>query len=235
MIPEIQEYLKKANPDFNSGFALFCKYSKQQSLMSWIGRKRDMDMLLYELRKLESASKPRPNPDADILHIRFNRAAFQESPAAAAPAPTEPSLAGIVFRTFDDRRTRRSDLPEDLQKVYDETVGEYRVRRGYHEKMKAARTDKDRAEFRQQVLASEERIQAGWSQIDEYLSGQEQKKLTESFSESNARSYISKALKEETLSDRKRAGVRARVRALRVNGCTVSDEMIAALQEKGLL
>jgi len=236
MIPEISEYLKQANPDFNSGFRLFCRYSLNQSLMSWIGRKKDEQMLRYELQKLDKAPRVHVNPEAEIHETRFNR--FLEDPAPAAAAAPDPAAAQapkIVFRTYDERRTVRASLPPDMQEIYDRTVEEYKVRRGYHEKMKAARTDKDRATLRAGILSSQERIAAGWKEIDDFQLKREIDAQQITFNEKNCRSYISKALAAKTVSDKVRKGVRARVTALLDHGCTISPQLQQQLQDRGLI
>jgi hypothetical protein len=48
---EIFDWFKK-EPDFDSGYALFAKYSRNRALMSYLQRKRDLSKLTYELEKL---------------------------------------------------------------------------------------------------------------------------------------------------------------------------------------
>lgn len=234
MVEPIHEYLQQANPDFASGFRLFCTYSPNQSLMSFIGRKKDMQMLLYELRKIdESPVHKYVNPNATADEIRFNRFPASQAPAAAAPeAPQRPE---IIFKTYDERRTSRAALPPEMQKIYDETTAEYKVRRAHHEKMKAARTDKDRAEHRAGILAAQERIAAGWKQIDTFLLEKEKAAQATSFNEKNCRSYISKALASKTISDRVAKGVTARVQALLDHGCVISEETQQLLRKRNLV
>ena len=229
MIPEIQAYLKQADPDFTSGFALFCKYSVNRHLVNYIGWKRDRDMLLYELRKLDESMDEPATEDPAIVQLQ---ATVREPAPEPEPAPDE--RPHIVFRTYDERRTRRDDLPDDMKAVYDRTIQEYPVRRGYHEKMKAARTDHDRAVYRAKILETQERISAGWKQIDAFLLESETSKQDTAFNEKSCRSYISKALKAPRISARKAAGVKARLQALLDHGCNVSDATIQALKEKGL-
>ena len=233
MIPEIHQYLQQANPDFNTGFALFCKYSPNQSLMSWIGRKKDMAMLRYELEKLNETGSTFINSNATTHEALFNH--FREPAKMVSPKEETATAPKIIFKTYDERRTKRGDLPEDLQKVYDDVVSEYPVRRGYHEKMKLAKTDADRAEFRSKILESEERIQAGWKRIDSYLENAEKEKVNAKFNEKSCRAYISKALKAEKNSDKVISGVRIRVQALINHGCNISEETVTALQAKGLV
>lgn len=230
MNKEIHEFLQKADPDFESGFALFCKYSPNESLMSFIGRKTDMDMLLYELGKLDRGGFDTPNPRASILNSRYAPAA---AAAALAPAVQEaPAEAG--FKTFDERRTRRADLPDDLKAVYDNIAEDYKVRRALHDKMKAATADADRADFRARILETEERIQAGWTRIDAWLEQNAKAKADDNFNEKSCRAYISKALKAEKVTETVAAGVKARIQTLREHGCTVTDELLDAIRAKGI-
>lgn len=230
MIPEIQAYLKQADPDFTSGFALFCKYSVNRHLVNYIGWKRDRDMLLYELRKLNDNGSPAAQEEPEITRLQ----ATTPEPAPEPEPVQEETRPRIIFRTYDERRTRRDDLPDDMKAVYDRTIQEYPVRRGYHEKMKAARTDHDRAVYRAKILETQERISAGWKQIDAFLLESETSKQDTAFNEKSCRSYISKALKAPRISPRKAAGVKARLQALLDHGCNVSDATIQALKERGL-
>ena len=143
MNPEIDQYLQKKEKDFNEGFALFCRYSRNESLMSWIGRKKDEARLVYELGKLSRLGACTENPLADRHLSVYNKSAASANHGSKAPA----TASDIIFRTYDERKTRRADLPERLQKVYDDIAGDYKLRRSYHEKMKTAMTDKDRAEL----------------------------------------------------------------------------------------
>ncbi len=232
MVPEITNWLKQAEPDFDSGFSLFCRYSPNRSLISWIGRKRDAAMLAYELAKLNriiSAPVAAPVPRAVI-------AADTARPATPPPPqrPAQEQRPAITFKTIDDRRTRRSDLPPDLQVVYDGIAQEYKLRRGCHEKMKMATTDADRAAFRGKILECQDRITAGWKRIDAYLYEETTKAVAEKFNEKSCRAYISKALKEENLSQKKADGVRIRVKALLDHGCALSDETLQQLRRRNL-
>lgn len=229
---EIVEYLKQENPDFVSGFDLFCRYSRNESLMSWIGRKRDVAMLRYELKKLADLP-PVENPFAETQKVRYSRIPgmqISEKPSVSAPS----TGLDTGFKVYDDRRLKRSDLPDDLREIYDRTVEEYHVRRGYHEKMKSARTDEDRAEFRKKILETEERIRSGFAVIDARLEEAEKQKVEEAFNEKSARAYISKALKKETVSDKVASGVKIRVQALLDNGCTIGDELRKELEKRHL-
>ena len=234
MIPEISTYLKSAEPDYYVGLALFCKYSRNDWLKNWLSRRVDRPKLIYELQKLsDAAPAENPNVQADV-------ARYAQKPAPApepepVPEPVQEQKKVQVFRTFDDRRTRRSDLPEELQAVYDSISEDYKLRRGLHEKMKSAGTNNDRASFRARLLETDARIKAGWAKIDSFLTREAEEKVSgDSFQESTCRAYISKALKRPVNSPAQVATCKARVKALLSHGCTISQETLDNLQKKGL-
>ena len=232
MNKEILEYLNSAEPDFATGLALFCKYSRNESLMSWISRKHDMAKLKYELEKL-SKINPTPNTQVNIHVAKYIR---PDAKPATVKLPEPVREHEIQFKTFDERRTRRADLPESLQKVYDTISEDYKLRRALHEKMKMAGTDEDRASFRARLIETEDRIQSGWKQIDEYLAAAIKVKVTtEEFKESTARSYISKALKKVTLSEAQIVTLKARYQALLDHGCTLNESTTEELKKRGII
>lgn len=240
MIPEIQTYLQQPNPDFNSGFVLFCKYSHNRILMESIGRRRDLEMLIYELGKISNSGfyspLPAATPIAAVPYTEPERKPAEiQQEKKARPAAGNDFEKAITFRTYDDRRTVRRDLPPELQTVYDANSEDYRLRRGFHEKMKMAKTDKDRAYYRSRILETQDAINARWKQIDEYQMKAAEESQEKAFNEKSARAYISKALKAESVTDARAAGVKARVKALLDHGCNITDETIQALKIRHLL
>ena len=218
MLRDIADYLKGGSRDFDSGFALFCKYTRNRNLVNWIGRKRDFAKLIYELEKLSRhycESVPAP-------------ATTVPAPAATVPAP------GPAFRTYDERKTNRGDLPANLQKVYDDIADLSKLRRAWHEKMKFARTNSDRARCREQLLETHSQIVKGWQQIDGYLTAQIQTQ-EEEFRESTCRAYISKMLRKETLSPEQLERLKKRTQALLSHGLAISESTRASLEKWGIL
>ena len=239
MITEIQTYLNKANPEFEAGFALFCKYSPNRILIESIGRRRDRDMLLYELQKLSDAGFVAHNSNAAVMQIQAAPIeSIDRNPIESIRTP-EPSTdnelrKALTFRTYDDRRTRRSDLPPELQTEFDANAADYSVRRALHEKMKLATTDKDRASLRARILETQDRINGRWKKIDSFQAKAAEEAQAAAFNEKSARAYISKALKEKNITDARAAGVRARVKALLAHGCNISDETVKQLKSRKL-
>lgn len=227
MNSEIKKYLKSADPSFEEGLALFCRYSRNETLMSWISRKRDVEKLRYELEKL-SRMNPALNTMESVMKAKYCH------PGLDAGPEKEPET-DIVFKTVDERKTRRADLPEELQTVYDTIAEDYKLRRALHEKMKMASTDEDRASFRERIIEANDRIEAGWKEIDEYLLTVEKNKAASDFKESTARSYISKALKKKQLSPANINTIRARYQALLDHGCTVNENTVTELKKRGII
>lgn len=232
MVREIEEYLKSARPDFDQGLALFCKYGRNQTAMAWISRRHDFPKLLYELRKL-AGGPPSINPASGAAIARYGRnTAVPERSGAPRTEPVQ--RREIVVRTYDERRTRRADLPPELQSLYDRISEDYKLRRGLHEKMKMAATDKDRASFRARVVEIEERIRDGWKVIDDFFSSPPAVPVQPPFSESTYRSYVSRCMSREKNSPVQVATCRERVRALLEHGCRLDDSTLATLKTRGL-
>ena len=232
MLRDIADYLKGGSRDFDSGFALFCRYSKNKNLISWIGRKRDFAKLIYELEKLsrhycESVPASAPTVPASAPTVPAP-ATTVPAPAATVPAP------GPAFRTYDERKTNRGDLPAHLQKVYDDIADLSKLRRAWHEKMKFARTNIDRARCREKLLETHSLVVKGWQQIDGYLTAQIQTQ-EEEFRESTCRAYISKMLRKETLSPEQLERLKKRTQALLSHGLAISESTRASLEKWGIL
>lgn len=235
MNQEILEYLNSAEPDFSAGFALFCRYSRNDALKNWISRKLDMPKLLYELEKL-SRTTVSINPKESLDVARYAQSRPSPEPPAQDPVSVPVIEPSISFKTFDERKTRRADLPAELQAVYDECASDFKLRRGLHEKMKMATTNADRAIYRQRVIETDARIRAGFAEIDDYLTRQaEEKAKADDFKESTARSYVSRALKKAKLTGAQKATLKARVQALQAHGCVIGPDTMNQLKKIGVL
>ena len=238
MNTEIVRYLASAEPDFNAGFALFCKYSRNRIAMDWISRRHDRAKLMYELEKLSRITAARDVPSEFVppaVAVSPVVPLHQPEAPASTAEPKRPAKKETVFKTYDDRRTRRSDLPPEYQAVFDRIAEDYKLRRALHEKMKLAKTDLDRSQLRSLVLETDERIRSGWAQIDEYQA----RKASEAesvrvFNESTCRSYISKFLKRGSVSAAQVSTCRERLHALLEHGCAVDVKTLERLKEYGI-
>lgn len=229
---EIIEYLNLIDPGFAQGFGLFCKYSRNQSLMSYIGRKSDMEQLLYELKKLSAMGSITVNPNYEAHHIRFNRGLIAEQTVVTPVADEE------RIKILDERKVNRADLPIHLQKLYDEITEEYKIQRGVHEKMKQANSDLGRKEFRDEVIRLRQSIAGKWEVIDSYLRNGEESRDDEQekprIHVNSHRAYISKMLAKPKLTQEQKEAVKRKVEELLSLGEVLKPETLKRLKEKGL-
>jgi hypothetical protein len=224
---EIQSYLNGQNPDFDQGFALFCKYSRNQSLMKYIGRKRDMAKLLYQLEKF-SIYLPKPNPFQKTNISMFAQDSFSIVTEKVQHVEIQ------NFKTYDDRKTKRSELPEEYQKLYDENIDDYKILRSFHEKMKLSNSDAGRADFRVKIIALDKKIKVRWKTIDEYLKNKNQEKSL-TINVNTQRAYISKMLKKEILTEEQIIKLKQRVKELIDAGGILSEDTLKRLRKRSLI
>lgn len=220
---EIRQWLNEANPDFNQGFALFCKYSRNQSLMKYIGRKGQMQMLVYEMEKLAALPKLAPNP-----FFYANIAQF----GVVAPAQPQTAVNEERVVVIDDRKVNREDLPEEMREIYDKIVEDYKLQRSLHEKLKQANSDVGRADFRKKIISLNGEIKRGWAIIDGKIPLVNTDKGI-SAQVNSARAYISKMLKKDILTDDQRKMIEEKMKIILDAGATLKAETLAALKAKG--
>lgn len=222
---EILNWLEEANPDFNRGFALFCQYSRNQSLIKYIGRKSQMQMLKYELEKLTSIPKLAPNP--------FYKANLAQFGGTIESTPVEVVKENKVV-ILDERRVNRQDLPAALQEVYDVILEDYKTQRAVHEKMKTANSDIGRADFRSQLVALTTKIKDNWAIIDQGFVPEPAAKTESGISSqvNSARAYISKMISKD-LNDDQRELIKAKMKIILDAGATLKPETLQKLKDKG--
>lgn len=222
---EIRQWLDTANPDFNQGFALFCKYSRNQSLMSYIGRKGQMQMLVHELQKLAALPKLSPNPFYKANITQFGVTIPVQS-------PVEKKVEKVVV--IDERKVNREDFPEEMRIIYDKIVEDYKLQRSLHEKLKMANSDAGRAEFRKKIIDLNDQIKHGWAIIDGKIpSGDQQAQTGISSQVNSARAYISKMLKKDNLTEDQRKLIMEKMKIIFDAGATLKEETLSALKAKG--
>gem|GEM_PF-4391258 len=192
-----------------------------------------MELLLYELQKLSSLGSLTVNPHHEAQHIRFNR----ESPVMQTPK-AESSQQDIHFQIVEPRKVNRDELPEELQKLYDEITEQYKVQRSQHEKMKQANSDVGRKEFRDEVVSLQKSISQKWQIIDARLQNGEKEESPEApvvkIHVNSHRAYISKMLAKSTLSAEQKEAVKRKVNELLSLGEILKPETLQKLKEKGL-
>lgn len=181
---EIIIYLKAPNPDFDEGLALFHKYSRNRSVFLYLQRKHDFSKLRYELEKLSKLEglkvKTIPHEKVQVSKkIASDAKKIATDANVDSPdAKVDSSDANVVdvlvnepegHKIIEPSRVKREDLPDDLKKIFDHIAQFYKLQRTVHEKMKLAKDDKSRAEFRAKVVEFDDLIATGWAFIDESL------------------------------------------------------------------
>ena len=142
---------------------------------------------------------------------------------------------------LDLNRHEREDpdkLPPTLKELWLKNRDEYKELQYCHAQMKQANSDAGRADWRQQVFAHRESIQARWKLFDE-----EKARLAEAeqpaqekpaYNPGNDRSYITNALKKETWTDKMKLEVQRRVEKLLSNNIPITEETLQRLKERGI-
>lgn len=229
ILNDIRSFLESGR-DFDEGLALLSQVEVNRGIVAFISRKRDMAALRYHL--------------ARRLRIPPRRLVIQHTATPAGRKAEEQVSSRPAAR---QRRTRREDLPAELHPVYDGIVEAYKEQRSMHEKMKLLSeqgNDSAAAEVREQLLALDRRIRDGWASIDESLDstsdGDREQTDTAgqtgspTFNINSHRSYITKALAKENLSDTRKSEVIKRVKDLLDHSVPISDKIVEKLRARGL-
>lgn len=145
---EITEWLEIPDEDkvFAEGYKLFCKYSRNRSVINFLARKQRMSKLVYELDKMK---------DWELKEKKV----IESSVSKTEQKEKDP--------VKERKNVKREDLPEELKEVYDKTIGRYKIMRSLHEKLKLSKNDKDRSNIIKGIHKLDDLITAGWKIIDE--------------------------------------------------------------------
>lgn len=245
---EIEKYLESENPDFITGFTLFCRYSRNQSLMSYIGRKNDMEMLLYNLKKIVRDGA-KENPLFEAHFARFNKSQviplFENKPGNTGDNRDGNGEESFLSKTEEiisnySRRYRREELPEELKPLFDKNIDSYKILRSLHEKMKMSRTDERRSYFRHHLVKLADSITDRWklihSKAEEYLKTKKGEPEPISAVQLNsARAYISKMLKKDKISEAQRLKIIEYYKLLKEADVAIKEETLQILKDKGFI
>jgi hypothetical protein len=145
---ELKAWLESEPKDIDKGISLFQRFSRNRALALYLIRKRDLKKLIYEIEKLSKLKLLKPSVPAKNI----------DTTHAAEGATNEKKFA----------KTDRNSLPDDLKEVFDQITEAYKTQRVFHEKMKLAATDEDRAAMRAEVVALDDLIAEGWDKIDAF-------------------------------------------------------------------
>lgn len=221
---EIKTWLN-GQRDYETGRALFERYSRKQPLINLFRRKYKPDVLEYNLRKLVNAPEGKP----------------QEAKPEVTVKP------GNKLEVDTGLKVKYNDLPERLKKLYDQNREEYKLMRAVHEKMKLAQTDQERAKLRADLVKKDDLIAENWKVLDAWDGSPDRdpepvpaKQADEMAREINsARVFISKNLKKaKELTGEKQSALKAklqeRVDLLSHYQVELSEAMRKGLMEIGL-
>lgn len=251
---EVKKYLEQEKPTFQEGFHLLCKYCRNQSLLSYIGRTGSMQHLLYNLKKVAKMNI-KPHPRAMQMEATYNRQ--MDAPAQEPEQIQQPddnggadnandpnecddiSLAEEIIANYK-KRFKREELPSQLQELYDKNTDLYKEMRAYHEKMKQCNSDVGRAEFRSIVVSMANEIADRYELIEKKMLEEEQqpKQAPASVTPAqinSARAYISKMLKKENISDAQRLKIQEYYQMLVDNGAEINEETLQRLRDKSFI
>jgi len=207
--------------DYAAGRALFEKYSRKKPLINLFRRKYKPDVLLYNLQKLS------------------------KQPTKAVKSVTVETRGTVVKdgkKTIVTDKVKYEDLPEHLQKVYDQNKELYKHMRAYHEKMKQAKTDEERAKLRKMVAEYDDVIAANWKQIDSWDGRDQEMDMTDTDRPKEiaaARKFLSVNIKYLDLREGVKQqlllfDIKEKAELLQSYGVTVPKATTAALEKFGI-
>lgn len=225
---------------FETDLALLAANCKNEHLVERIRRKHDTALLNYQIKKrhlqqteqspfLRRQEAPAPPPSLTQ----------QTPPAPKAQNNTDKPKTAVSYATLEHyQHTRYEDMPTpQTQELWLKNRDEYKTAQNLHLKLKNATTNEDRAEIRANMLQLLHQVKDRWALIDSEilrLSQEKKEEADETLKIATIRTYITKSLKRENLTDKQRLELQHRVDALIAANETIKPETIARLQEKGI-
>ena len=247
---EVRKYLEKGNVDFASGFALLKKYCTNEGIISLVEKRRNLQYLIFELKKLAKRPHLKPNRVFVDLDLPAMEGSSLAKPQGADEGPengdqgNEPQSADEGDNIVDWHKlehyqnTKYEDMPNDIcRKIYKENLDLYKQLQHSHQQMKLANSDEGRASFRQEIIDLDAAITNNWRLIDEEissLSGKEDNTSAD-IKESTLRSRITRALNKETLSNEELIQLKDNYAIALQKELKFSEETLAKLKELGLI
>ena len=273
---KVLEFLQE-HPDysFDEGVAVLLRYSANRGVNTFITVRRDRQHLRNELNRLAHIPNLRPLPGREEPKPTVEEPEPVKEPTEPEPEKEpekepepepekepepepekepepEPEKDDDDTVTYLDlNRHEREDpdkLPPTLKELWLKNRDEYKELQYCHAQMKQANSDAGRADWRQQVFAHRESIQARWKLFDEEKarlaaeaepaaqspSERGQGELKPAYNPGNDRSYITNALKKETWTDKMKLEVQRRVEKLLSNSIPITEETLQRLKERGI-
>ena len=249
---KVLEFLQE-HPDysFDEGVAVLLRYSANRGVNTFITVRRDRQHLRNELNRLAHIPNLRSLPGMEEVETKTATAETNAPKVEMIEPKTEESSQkegtddaddSEVVTYLDLNRHEREDpdkLPPTLKELWLKNRDEYKELQYCHAQMKQANSDAGRADWRQQVFAHRESIQARWKLFDEEkarLAAEAEPAAQEkpAYNPGNDRSYITNALKKETWTDKMKLEVQRRVEKLLSNSIPITEETLQRLKERGI-
>lgn len=235
---EVKKNLEKGKIDFATGLALLKKYCDNDGIISLVEKKRNLQYLTFELKRL--ARKPHLKPNRHYVDLDLP---VLDSPSHIDEPKGEDDGDKIVdwHKLEHYQNTKYDDMPNDFcKKIYKENMDLYKELQHNHQQMKLANSDEGRAAFRKEVLRLDEVITSNWKIIDAEIASlksdsENNDSPIEDVKESTLRSRITRALKKETLSNEELVELRSNFAIALQKELKFSDETNAKLKELGVI
>lgn len=177
---EIKKWLVDENGTFEEGYALLMARSRNRHILQYLGRKRDMPKLRYELGKFVSGS------ESEELENKEPEKRKELAPVKSVAPELEPLQKPYErLKIINDGAIMYRDLPDVLKPVYESTFEIYRQMRSAHEALKIAPTDEARQEIRTTLLNLDEQRKTAWTAIDMWASTGQFPEWIESWEDQN--------------------------------------------------
>lgn len=248
---EVRLYLEKGNVDFATGFALLKKYCDNEGIISLVEKRKNLQYLTFELKRLARIPHLKPNRGFVDLNRPISDGSSLDKPQGADDGPdngdqgNEQQGADEGDNIIDWHKlehyhnTKYEDMPNDLcKKIYKENMDLYKELQHNHQQMKQANSDEGRAAFRAEVLRLDEVISSNWKIIDDEISSLDENVVNipmADVKESTLRSRITRALKKETLSNEEFVELRDNYAIALQKELKFSEETLAKLKELGVI
>ena len=232
---EVRTYLEKGNVDFATGFALLKKYCDNKGIISLVEKRRNLQYLIFELKRL--AKRPHLKPNRVFVDLDLPA---MEGSSLAKPQGADEGDSIIDWHKLEHyQNTKYEDMPNDIcRKIYKDNLDLYKQLQHSHQQMKLANSDEGRASFRQEIIDLDAAITNNWRLIDEEissLSDKDEKPNTTDVKESTLRSRITRALNKETLSNEELIQLKDNYAIALQKELKFSEETLAKLKELGLI
>ncbi len=247
MVEKIEKYLEAKKKDYDQGLIILSKATKNRILVQRLSRKQWPEKLNYELKKclerLKSLEQTSPEEKSPVEKSTkpLEKKDVSKNPSENIPIIKEPKRVRIIK---NDQKVKFEDLPEELQKKWDENALMYKEARSLHEKLKllAEAKDEDRQPLITRLGMLSDKVRANWDIIDNYdpdskPGEKNQNPEIDPKRISANRKYISMnagKLKKNPKPESLRAKIQERINELLSAGETFKDDHKIKLEEMGL-